>query len=203
MGMLRSAQILLAKSMMTADLAFMALQPDTIIKAMILDASDYVVVTGGVLINEEGLNQIFDAVQNAGLRSVYFSVGDGGETDLARRICAERNIPMVDAYEYAITKPISFLQQFPLAISGRHHVNVFLMRAGVPFVPLPSNTWKVEETLKLVKYPIQPVKSYTEILPALQQIQENREKLSQSCHRSFLAGEASLNDLIGKIAACI
>jgi len=190
-------------AIVTADLAFMALQTDTVIKALILDASQYVVVTGGVLSNEDSLNQIFDAVQNAGLRSVYFSVGDGGETELARKLCAKRNVPMVDAFEYAIHKPISFLKQFPLAISGRHHINVFLMRAGVPFVPLPSNTWKIEETLKLVNYPIQPVKTYAEILPTLQEVRENRDKLSQICQDSYLSGKASVDDLIGKIESCV
>jgi len=182
----------------------MALQTDTVIKALILDASQYVVVTGGVLSNEDSLNQIFDAVQNAGLRSVYFSVGDGGETELARKLCAKRNVPMVDAFEYAIHKPISFLKQFPLAISGRHHINVFLMRAGVPFVPLPLQYLeKLKKTLKLVNYPIQPVKTYAEILPTLQEVRENRDKLSQICQDSYLSGKASVDDLIGKIESCV
>ena len=165
------------KSFVTADLAFLALDDESSTKTRLLDAAAHVIVTGGVSIKKESLIQLFHAVESIGLRPVYLSIGDGGETELARGVCAERNVPMVDAGTLGVKEVIGFLRQFPLAISGRHHINIFLMRAGVPFLPLPSNTWKVDETLKAVGYPIDPVRAYSDLLPALRHVQQNQKQL--------------------------
>src|SRR5690606_34892248 len=190
------------KSFATTDLAFLSLNDESEPRIKLLDAQAHVLVTGGVLINEEALNHLLDAVNDIGMRSVYFSIGDGGETELARRVCSFRNVPMVNANELGLKETIGFLKHLPRATSGRPHIHVFLMRACVPFLPLHSNTWKVEETLSLVDYPISPVKTYEELTPTLTYVLHHREYLSSACVRSYELGRASAETLLTKWPIC-
>ena len=191
------------KSFATADLAFLALDDESTTKTRLLDAAAHVLVTGGVSINKESLIQLFRAVENIGLRPVYLSIGDGGETELARGVCSERNVPMVDAGTLGVKELIGFLRQFPLAISGRHHINVFLMRAGVPFLPLPSNTWKVKETLKAVGYPIAPIRAYSDLSPALRHVLQNQKQLAEASAQSYMNGRASFDLFLPRLKSCV
>lgn len=191
------------KSFATADLAFLALDDESTTKTRLLDAAAHVLVTGGVSINKESLIRLFHAVESIGLRPFYLSIGDGGESELAHSVCSERNIPMVDAGTLGVKEAIGFLRQFPLAISGRHHVNIFLMRAGVAFLPLPSNTWKVDETLKAVGYPIAPVMAYSDLLPALRHVQQNQKQLAEASAQSYMNGRATFDLLLPRLRSCI
>ncbi len=148
------------QSIVTADLAFMAMEGELAPTVRLLDASNYVLVTAGVTANEQALTKLFECVDEIELRPAYLSIGDGGEAEASKAICSKYKIPWIDAGSLGLKEMIGFLRQFPIAISGRHHINIFLMRAGVPFLPLPSNTWKIEETLNLVGYPVQPIRAY-------------------------------------------
>lgn len=185
------------------DLAFYALEEESIPKLRLLDAKIHVLVTGGVLIDEDGLNNIFDAVESIKMRSVYLSIGDGGETSLARKICEERDIPMVEAKKIGVKELIGFIKQFKIGISGRHHINIFMMRAGLPFLPLSSNTWKIEETLKAVNYPLKPIMSYADLAPALAYMSKNLEELSIASSDSYLIGNKLISNLPELIHPCI
>lgn len=122
------------------------------------------------------LQTLFNGVKSTGKKPVYLSIGDDGETELATGVCREMSVSFVDAGTLGVNELVGFLRQFPAAISGRHHINIFLMRAGVPFLPLPSNTWKIEETLKLVGYPFPSLQYYGELPPALNRLLDMREK---------------------------
>lgn len=191
------------KSLATADLAFLALDDESTTKTRLPKASEHVLVTGGVIINKESLNQLFNAVKSIGLRPFYLSIGDGGETELARCVCNEHNVRMMEAGTLGVKELIDFLRQFPLAISGRHHINIFLMRAGVLFLPLPSNTWKVDGALKAVDYPNSPVMAYSDLLPALQQLQKNKKQLAEASAQSFIKGRATFELLLSSLRSCV
>jgi polysaccharide pyruvyl transferase WcaK-like protein len=54
---------------------------------------------------------------------------------------------------------LQLLSSFALVVSGRYHVLVFAASRGVPFVPLPSNTWKIEGLLDLLGSPAPVVRT--------------------------------------------
>lgn len=190
-------------SMVTPDLAFLALDDASVPRVSLLDASAHILVTAGVAVSQESLDHLFLAVKNVGMRPAYLSIGDGGETELVTRLCSERNVSMIDAGKLGVKETIGFLRQFPLAISGRHHINIFLMRAGVPFLPLYSNTWKVEETLRMVAYPLQPVLSYADLEPGLHHVMQNLDSFGAAARQAYVSGSTAMDKLIERLAACI
>jgi ABC-type polysaccharide/polyol phosphate transport system ATPase subunit len=190
-------------SLTAPDIAFLAMDDETVSQTRLLDAKSHVLVTAGVTADQETLEQLFTAVENTGMRPVYLSIGDGGESELASRICSERNMPLVNAGDFGVKEVIGFVRQFPLAISGRHHINVFLMRAGVPFVPLPSNTWKVQETLRMVGYPVTPVSSYAELVPMICHARMNSESLGLAAHQAYESGKKAMKPLIDELKKCV
>lgn len=185
------------------DLAFLAL--DTVLDPLIrlLDAKAYALVTGGVAVTRAAIESMFDAVQENGLRPVYLAIGDGGETDLASEVCQARNAPLVHGVDIGVKRMSGFLKQFPVAISGRHHINIFLMRAGVPFISLPSNTWKIEETLKMVGYPGTPIRTYTELTGSLRDLIASRAEYSCAGLRAYETGRTQMSRLVERLAACV
>lgn len=46
-----------------------------------------------------------------------------------------------------------YLRPFQLAVSGRYHLLILAAIAGVPILPLPSNSWKIEGLLELLHVP--------------------------------------------------
>lgn len=190
-------------SVVTADLAFLALDDESVTRTRLLDASRYILITGGVAVDGDAMTHLCQTVESVGLHPVYFSIGDGGETNLAKEVCSRLNVPLVEATDFGLKELIDFFRQFPCAISGRHHINVYLMRAGVPFVSLPSNTWKVEQTLKFVGYPRVPVRSFSELRSEIQYVVDNRSELAGAANTAYQQGKGSLSALLDRLKSCI
>lgn len=199
---LRVVNELGVEAVCTPDIAFLAMDEESELAPKLLDAEMHILVTGGVNVSAQTLDVLFQAVEATGHRPVYLAIGDGGEMDIARQVCGERGVALVDAGKLGVKQVAPFVRQFPAAISGRHHINVFLMRAGVPFVPLPSNSWKVHETLRMVGYPVEPVATYAEILPRLQHVLDHRAELAAAAKAAFTAGREAAATLADRIKAC-
>src|SRR5690606_39343712 len=118
--------------------SFGAHDDGSVTRSRLLGASRYILIPGGVAVDGDAMTHLCQTVESVGLHPVYFSIGDGGETNLAKEVCSRLNVPLVEATDFGLKELIDFFRQFPCAISGRHHINVYLMRAGVPFVSLPS-----------------------------------------------------------------
>lgn len=74
--------------------------------------------------------------------------------DSAYRYCRDNNIKIIHYATIPWWFYPDFLNQFDLCISGRHHLNVFCILGKTPFIPLNSNTWKIQGTLDLINYPL-------------------------------------------------
>lgn len=184
------------------DLAFLALEEESISKTRLLDASGHILVTAGVTANKYTLEFIFQSLKKNGLRPVYLTIGDGGETELAKQVCFESDIPIVDAATLGVKEIIGFLRQFPMVISGRHHINIFLMRAKVPFVPLPSNTWKIEETIKMVNYPILPILKHESLMPNVETLLKKGDQTAIAAYDSYISGKSKFEPLLRRLKNC-
>ena len=149
------------------DLAFLAVDRQIRNFKHFTDAKQCCIITAGVAVSARTLDILFDTIFQLHLTPVYLCIGDGGEAELAKRICAQRKVALVNAWEIPVDEIVGFLSQFKIAISGRHHINIFLLCAGVPFVAIPSNTWKIEQTLLLVNYPVDVVRRVVDLEKAL------------------------------------
>lgn len=144
-----------------------------------------VLVSYGVLVNERMLRILLQSVKSCGLEPVYLSIGDGGETELATKVCAEEDVPLIHAGEINFRRLLEVLSNSALAISGRHHINLFLMRCGVPILSIPSNTWKLDATFELSGYPRIELSGVENIDELITKTYENRRALAAASQEGF------------------
>lgn len=203
----RASQVYLEKlgfkSICTADVAFLGLKELRETGVRYLNSEEYVLVTGGIAINELSLKSLFEGVKEFGMRAVYLCVGDAGEEDIVAPVCESFDVPIVFAKEIEFEEMVSFLAQFPMAVSGRHYINILLMRAGVPFVSLPSNTWVNEETCKQLNCLVPAITSHKQLLDSLQKIKVNRGSLILQCVKAANQGEQSSLSFKKELAAFV
>jgi polysaccharide pyruvyl transferase WcaK-like protein len=152
-------------------------------------------VTCGVLIDEALLRATIAAVKSCGLQPIYLSMGDGGETSLSDRVCAQEAVEVLHAGRIDLERLMALLSRCAVAVSGRHHMNLFLMRCGVPFVPLPSNTWKIQATLDLLGYPVPEIEGTGDLPAVLTAVHADRAALSQAARDAFGKGSSLCDEV--------
>ncbi|THK34628.1 hypothetical protein EHS39_29330 [Ensifer sp. MPMI2T] len=154
-----------------------------------------ILVSYGVLVNEKMLRALLRSAKGCGLEPIYLSIGDGGETALATRVCAEEGVPLVHAGEINFRRLLELLSSSALAVSGRHHINLFLMRCGVPILCIPSNTWKLDATFELSGYPKIELTSVEDIDEMITRAYENRHSLAVASREGFRKCASLIDEL--------
>lgn len=183
------------ESVYTTDLAFIGYGKQKETDIRYLNSEEYVLVTGGVAIDERSLESIINTVNDFGMRPVYFCVCDAGEEDLVTPVCEKLDVPVISVKEMAFEQLASFLAQFRYAISGRHYINIFLIRAGVPFVALPSDTWIADDVSALLDNLIPVVSNHDELIVALRKIESDFDRIKLQCARALENAELSIMSL--------
>jgi hypothetical protein len=158
-------------------------------------------VSAGVLAKAPIVEELLRTTATAGLTPVYFSIGDGRETETASAVCSKLGVEHVQASNFSLETIPGLLERFELAICGRHHINLFLMKAGVPIVPLPSNTWKVEATLTDLSYPVPPVRALDHLSAAIAHVRDHHGTIREAGGASFALAVSRLNDYAARLAA--
>ena len=99
-------------------------------------------------------------------------------------------IPVIELNLLSYTDIICTLQRFRFVVSGRFHILIFAYIANVPFIPIESNTWKIEGFLDIIGTKKKPVRSTKDLKRWLQNgplsadnvgIGELRRKARQNC----------------------
>jgi hypothetical protein len=156
-----------------------------------LGQSTSCLLSSGVLVRKEALMEQIAQIRGVGLEPFYLSMGDGGEDACASQACEDLGVSFLRAADIPWRSLPDFLTHFDCAVSGRHHLNLFLASAGVPFVPLPSNTWKIESTLEAIEYPVSVAYSGVELGRALRRVVRDRAALAQRARHSGLIARGS------------
>lgn len=120
----------------------------------------YCLVTGSANKNYS-LSKIFRSIVDFGLTPYYIAIGQNDVYDLdeAKKLGIEHlNLNELSFYEL-----IEFIKKFTLVVSGRHHLNILSIIAGVPFVPFESNTWKIEAVCEMIDYSIPKIDFFDKI----------------------------------------
>ena len=157
-------------------------------------------VSAGVLARPSIVEELLRTTATAGLAPVYFSIGDGRETETASAVCSKLGVEHVQARDFRLEAIPGLLEQFELAICGRHHINLFLMKANVPIVPLPSNTWKIEATLADLSYPVPLARTLDDIPAAIAQARDQLVAIGEAGRASFALAVSRLNGYAARLA---
>ena len=127
-------------------------------------------------------------IQNYGWEPTYLSV----ETDdnVVLESVRQLDIPIIELGTVNHENIGSLLQDYDLVVSGRYHVLIYACMAGVPIVPMQSNTWKIEGFLELIGCHGEPVRDMKGLNSWLNQgpykthhinIDELRKKAKKNC----------------------
>ncbi|TCP39818.1 polysaccharide pyruvyl transferase family protein [Rhodovulum marinum] len=143
------------------------------------------IVSHGVLANEKTVRETINVVRKCGFDPTYLSIGDGQETEMVSRLAPRMNLAVLHAGEIGLEDLMEEIAKSALVISGRHHVNIFSMFCGVPIVPLPSNTWKIEATLQMADYPVSVVSSPKNLKAAIDSAYAERIPLGEASEYGF------------------
>ncbi|MBN2399945.1 MAG: polysaccharide pyruvyl transferase family protein [Candidatus Aminicenantes bacterium] len=109
-------------------------------------------VSGGCGLRSSSVLAIVNALRRAGFSPFYFWIGDGDAISIGD--CQAAGIPVVMWNEVPWPVLPEYLKQVKLVVSGRHHMIIFALLAHIPFVPLASNTWKIEGLCELFGWPV-------------------------------------------------
>jgi polysaccharide pyruvyl transferase WcaK-like protein len=95
---------------------------------------------------DEAVAQL-DVLTAAGWAPVYFEM-EPAEAAITTRV-ADRGYPIARVADVPWPAVGNYLRHFDLVVSGRYHVLMFAAMAGVPFVALRSNTWKIAGLIEM------------------------------------------------------
>lgn len=162
------------------------------------------VVTAGVLAGAgDHLGDILCCVRERGLDPIYLRVGDGGEGPQIAATCADASVQMIHASDFSPNELLAFLAGARVAVSGRHHINMYLLSAGTPFVALPSNTWKIEATMEDMGLALPLAHDLHQLAAGLDYIVGERCELSRAARATFEAKSSEAKSAISRIVQCV
>ena len=125
-------------------------------------------------------------IRRNGYSPVYFWIGDGDS--MSPEKCLSLGIPFIRWDSIPWSTIPSYLKQFKLVVSGRHHMIISALMAGIPFIPLGSNTWKIEGLCELFLWPIPVISSIFGFKNALSTLTELDSEMKKSFEFTARAG---------------
>jgi nitroreductase len=78
----------------------------------------------------------------------------------ARAVAASSSLVVLDGV-HQYQQAFSLIKRLSLVISSRYHPVYFALLAGVPFIAIRGNTFKVHSLLKFIDYPLPPIEMTT------------------------------------------
>lgn len=154
-------------------------------------SSNKVLITGSVSKESVDLNNIIATVKKVGKIPVYIPAEftDLKDLDLVKKAGVE----YVELASINYLDIPQFIRQFDFVISGRHHLNILSAIAGVPFIPLHSNTWKTQGIVKYFELEKLFVANLEE---ACNYLMHNKDKIEQDLSIKIeLAKKLALSNL--------
>jgi len=113
----------------------------------------YVLYTPGVLaafgrVSEEGVRRDVSQLRQSGYEVLFHVVETEDEQFAVDAAQAGARILPLGCLNWRQVP--SFLRRMEMVVSGRYHINIFAALAGVPFLPLSTNTGKMAGVLELL-----------------------------------------------------
>ncbi|WP_170606517.1 polysaccharide pyruvyl transferase family protein [Ruegeria arenilitoris] len=157
------------------------------------------IVAAGVLVDPNAVRQTIQAVRACDLEPTYLSIGDGREAEIISELSTEEDFNIIDSGQITLERLVSELSGAAMLVSGRHHINIFAMLCGLPFVPLPSNTWKIEATIEMAGYPISTTEKIKDLEESIRTVHKDRLLYADASKNGFIALERMMRKLPEKV----
>lgn len=157
------------------------------------------IVAAGVLVHPETVRHTIQAIRKCGLLPTYLLIGDGRESEIIADLSQEEDFAVIDTGLITLERLVWELSNAALLVSGRHHINIFAMLCGLPFVPLPSNTWKIEATIEMAQYPVATVDQLRDLEHSVANAYDDRLELSDASRAGFETLEELIRELPKKV----
>lgn len=116
-------------------------------------------VTSGAWAHVDRKKLIVRAIKLArkrGYDPFYVSLSNA-DLKIMEGVCTKLRVPNVPYPADAWQMAMGFLRRSKIVITGRYHLAVFCLIAGVPFIPLSTITWKMDGVCDFFEWPIRPV----------------------------------------------
>jgi polysaccharide pyruvyl transferase WcaK-like protein len=140
-------------------------RPDTP-RPVLSAKTPYVVYTPGVLsafdrINESAVADDIKTIRNMGREVVYYVVE--AEDEKFASVAARAGASILPLGAIRWEQVLQLLAGAEWVVSGRYHINIFAAMAGTPFVPMETNTQKMQGLLELLACPnSHPVRKWSQ-----------------------------------------
>lgn len=131
------------------DTALLANYSNATVKSRFNENENYCLFTGSN-IKKYDLVEIAKIIETKGLIPVYLPMGLNDFSDLDK--IKNNNIRYFKLGEIKFEDVVNLIKNFKFVISGRHHLNIFCILAEKQFIPLESNTWKIDGVCKMLDY---------------------------------------------------
>lgn len=113
--------------------------------------NEYCIFTGS---NVKSIDLIETAniIRDKGFEPIYLPMGLNDYKDLKK--IKQSNVKCFDFQEIPFIDIKTVLEKSKFVVSGRHHMNIFSILSGKPFIPFKSNTWKIDGVCNMIDYEI-------------------------------------------------
>jgi polysaccharide pyruvyl transferase WcaK-like protein len=110
---------------------------------------EYCLFTGSN-IKKYNLLEIASVVKENGYEPIYLPLGLNDFNEL--KSIKDNNIKHLNFNDFTYNNINEVINKSKFIVSGRHHLNIFSLLANKPFIPLKSNTWKIEGVCEMLDY---------------------------------------------------
>ena len=83
-------------------------------------------------------------------------------------------------------------------VTGRHHGIYLSVIAGIPFVPMASNSWKIEAMLESLDLSIMPCSNYGGLVKLLDEVKSRKSSFAEAAKRLRAKAPLPIFDILGK-----
>jgi polysaccharide pyruvyl transferase WcaK-like protein len=104
----------------------------------------------GSNIKKYDLLDIANTISDKGFSPIYIPLGLNDYEDFAR--LKKSNVDCFEFNELSYSELLEVIRNAEIVVSGRHHLNILSLAVAKPFVPLESNTWKIDGVCKMLGY---------------------------------------------------
>ena len=140
-----------------------------------IDKENACLITSGVISVRQRIMPIVKTLRDAGYLPFYFmACRDDELNNWLISSLRSANVPIVQHGVIPWQDMLHYLKKIRLVVSGRYHINIMSRMAGVPFVPLASNTWKMEGARELYGWPVPVLAGESGLNDALSSLIVNR-----------------------------
>lgn len=124
-----------------------------------LSEHGFVAVTGSSALRRNWVSvrrveRLVHAIENATEKPIVFLANTKTDLCLATKLAVRSGLRVISFRDADYTAAKAVLANASLVVGGRQHPSIFASQCGIPFIPFPGNTHKMEGLVRLLDNPV-------------------------------------------------